>query len=34
MLIDFLKKILGLDRFDYRLRRLERDKYWKEKYRR
>ena len=32
MLIDFIKKILGLDRLDYRLRRLERVKYWKEKY--
>ena len=27
-----VKKILGLDRLDYRLRRLERVKYWKEKY--
>jgi hypothetical protein len=32
MLIDFIKKILGIDRIDYRLRRLERVKYWKEKY--
>ena len=32
MLINFFKKILGLDQLDYRLRRLERAKYWKEKY--
>jgi len=32
MLIDFIKKILGLDKIDYRIRRLERVKYWKEKY--
>ena len=31
-MIAFIKKILGLDRLDYRLRRLERVKYWKEKY--
>ena len=30
MLIDFIKKILGLDKLDYRIRRLERVKYWKE----
>ena len=28
----FLKKILGLDKIDYRIRQLERAKYWKEKY--
>ena len=27
-----IKKILGLDKLDYRVRRLERAKYWKEKY--
>jgi len=32
MLIDFIKKILGLDKIDYRIRQLERAKYWKEKY--
>ena len=32
MLIDFFKKIFGLDKLDYRIRRLERAKYWKEKY--
>jgi len=32
MLIDFFKKILGLDKLDYRIRQLERAKYWKEKY--
>ena len=32
MLKKFLIKILGLDRLDYRVRRLEREKYWKEKY--
>ena len=32
MLIDFIKKILGLDKIDYRIRRLERAKYWREKY--
>ena len=32
MLIDFIKKILGLDKIDYRIRQLERVKYWKEKY--
>ena len=32
MLIDFFKKILGLDKIDYRIRQLERAKYWKEKY--
>ena len=32
MLKKFLIKILGLDQLDYRIRRLEREKYWKEKY--
>ena len=32
MLVDFIKKILGLDKIDYRIRQLERVKYWKEKY--
>ena len=27
-----VKKILGLDKIDYRIRQLERAKYWKEKY--
>ena len=31
-MISFIKKILGLDKLDYRVRRLERAKYWKEKY--
>jgi hypothetical protein len=31
-MINFIKKILGLDKLDYRVRRLERAKYWKEKY--
>ena len=32
MLKNFFKKILGLDKIDLRIRRLERAKYWKEKY--
>ena len=32
MLKKFLIKILGLDQLDYRIRKLERAKYWKEKY--
>ena len=32
MLINFFKKIFGIDNLDYRIRRLERAKYWKEKY--
>jgi hypothetical protein len=32
MLIDFIKKIFGIDKLDLRIRRLERAKYWKEKY--
>tara|TARA_Y100001938_G_scaffold109472_1_gene149667 strand:- start:1347 stop:1448 length:102 start_codon:yes stop_codon:yes gene_type:complete len=32
MLINFIKKLLGINQIDYRLRRLEREKYWKEKY--
>mgnify|MGYP003126794634 CR=1 FL=1 len=31
-MINFIKKILGLDKLDYRVRRLERAKYWQEKY--
>ncbi len=31
-MIEFLKKLLGINTFDYRLRRLERKMYWKEKY--
>jgi len=31
-MINIIKKILGLDKLDYRVRRLERAKYWKEKY--
>jgi hypothetical protein len=31
-MIEFLKKLLGINLFDYRLRRLERKMYWKEKY--
>ena len=32
MLINFFKKILGLDKIDFRIRKLERAKYWREKY--
>ena len=32
MLINFFKKILGLDKIDLRIRKLERAKYWREKY--
>jgi hypothetical protein len=32
MLKNLFKKILGLDKIDLRIRRLERAKYWKEKY--
>jgi len=32
MLKNLFKKILGLDKLDHRIRRLERAKYWKEKY--
>jgi|TARA_R100000655_G_scaffold22992_1_gene46475 hypothetical protein len=32
MLINLFKKILGLDKIDLRIRRLERAKYWREKY--
>ena len=32
MLINFFKKIFGIDNLDYRIRRLERAKYWMEKY--
>ncbi len=31
-MIKLLRKLLGLDSYDYRLRRLERKLYWKEKY--
>jgi len=34
MLTNLFKKILGLDKLDYRIRCLERAKYWREKYRR
>tara|TARA_A100001515_G_scaffold104001_1_gene84633 strand:- start:631 stop:747 length:117 start_codon:yes stop_codon:yes gene_type:complete len=32
MLIKFFKKIFGIDQLEYRVRKLERAKYWKEKY--
>ena len=32
MLKNLFKKILGLDKIDLRIRRLERANYWKEKY--
>ena len=32
MLINLFKKIFGIDQLEYRIRRLERAKYWKEKY--
>ena len=32
MLIDFLKKIFGIEDLEHRIRKLERAKYWKEKY--
>ena len=32
MLVNLFKKILGLDKLDYRIRQLERAKYWREKY--
>jgi len=32
MLINFFKKIFGIDKLDLRIRRLERAKYWREKY--
>ena len=31
-MLDWLKKILGIDKIEYRIRVLERQKYWKEKY--
>ena len=31
-MLDWLKKIFGIDKLDYRVRLLERAKYWKEKY--
>jgi len=34
MLINLFKKILGLDKLEYRIRHLERAKYWREKYKR
>tara|TARA_R100001591_G_scaffold7661_2_gene14206 strand:+ start:348 stop:464 length:117 start_codon:yes stop_codon:yes gene_type:complete len=32
MLINFFKKIFGIDQLDLRIRKLERSKYWREKY--
>ena len=32
MMLRWLKKWLGIDAQDFRIRRLERAKYWKEKY--
>ena len=32
MLKTFFSKLLGLDKFDYRIRRLERKEYWRNKY--
>ncbi len=32
MLVNLFKKILGLDKLDYRIRQLERARYWREKY--
>ena len=32
MLKNLFKKILGLDKIDLRIRKLERAKYWREKY--
>ena len=31
-MLNWLKKILGIDKIEYRIRVLEREKYWKEKY--
>ncbi len=31
-MLNWLKKILGIDKIEYRIRVLERQKYWKEKY--
>jgi hypothetical protein len=31
-MIKFLRKLLGIENQDYRIRRLERKLYWKEKY--
>ena len=32
MLKTFFSKLLGLDKFDYRIRKLERKEYWRSKY--
>jgi len=32
-MIKLLQKLLGIENFEYRLRRLERAQYWREKYR-
>ena len=32
MLKNFFKKILGIDKLEYKIRLLERKNYWKEKY--
>ena len=31
-MLKWLKKIFGIDKLDYRIRLLERARYWKEKY--
>jgi hypothetical protein len=31
-MLDWLKKIFGIDKLDYRIRLLERARYWREKY--
>ena len=31
-MLNWLKKILGIDKIEYRIRVLEREKYWREKY--
>ena len=31
-MITLLRKLLGIEKLDYRIRRLERKLYWKEKY--
>jgi len=32
MLVQFFKKIFGIEELEYRIRKLERAKYWREKY--
>jgi len=32
VLKNLIAKLLGLDKFDYRIRKLERKNYWREKY--